>query len=160
MVKFLRGYNKHGFGDETYEVDTPYTSLIWEEVIPFRGTELKHRTWRYERDTASCLSCENSSNMMYLIENTGVVGRCLACGCTFPVGPIELTATGHGVEKTLAILLNEKIVTSAQASIICERLGQVMPIVASSDRQSFVKTKREIPKTLSELAKSSESLVR
>lgn len=151
---------KHGFGDEFYLADTPYESLIWEEVIPYKGTQLRHRTWRYDKDTTTCMSCENSSNMFYLIESSGVIGRCAACGCTFPVNPVELDPTGNSIIRTLAQLLDDKIVTTVQAAAICERIGQVLPIVASPDRQTYVKTKKPIPKTLADIAKSSESFVK
>lgn len=156
VYQFRRGLNKHCYKDEVYDVDFMYPELVWEEVVQWETTKLMHRIWRYTRDTQPCLACETSNNMVYLIEPKGVIGRCVGCGCTFPVPPIELDPSGNMIEHTRAELLDSRIVTTAEAAKICERIGQVMPNVPSSDRQTYNKTKRPIPKSMEELAKSAQ----
>jgi hypothetical protein len=152
VYTFKAGINKHMYGDEIYFVDTIYETLIWEEVAPKKGVEFEHRIWRYNKETAQCPQCKVSTNMVYLIEPRGVIGRCVSCNISLPINPMEFDATGYGVEAATAELLKKEIVTTAEALKICDRIGQILPTIESTTA-AMNKTKKKIPKTHEEMGK-------
>jgi len=149
----IYGKHLHVSGEEIYNVDFPYETLVWEEVTVV-GKKLLHRSWRYTKDSAQCPSCGASTNMVYLIENTGVMGRCTSCDVTQPIPPIEFDRTGYIEERFRAEKIMEREIGVSEAIKICERIGQEMPSSIGPDRQTMARGKRPVPKTREELAKA------
>lgn len=146
-MPLIRGKNIHVYGDEVYDVDFPYETLVWEEVVQI-GKKIFHRIWRYIKESAQCPACATSINMVYLIEHTGVIGRCTACDVTFPVPPIEFDRTGYVEDHHRADKLQEREIGVAEAIKICERIGQEIPSSIAPERRAMAKGRKPVPKNM------------
>lgn len=118
---FRKGRNYHLWDNTKYDVDTFYDELAWEIITLERGL-FRWRIYFYTKSDWNCPSCQQSQDVVFNIQSTGVVMKCLYCNLTTLAPPCDVS--DNGSEGELAELLQNKEVSIQEALAIMQRTGQ------------------------------------
>lgn len=121
IKNFKKGVNWHEWDNIRYDVDTFYDELAWEEVA-FINNRLMHRIWFFTPSDFRCPSCEQTQDVKFNIQSTGVCMKCFYCNLTTLAVPYNVGDSGE--EGEIAELVSAKEVTVKEALEITARIGQ------------------------------------
>jgi len=119
----VKGKNFHEYNGIKYDVDTFYDKLCWEEIFFDRDKHPHHRIWGYSQDMFPCPSCNQSSDVQFNIQTTGVMMKCKYCQITMPAPPFDVE---NGSD--IAELLLDETISVEKAFEIAAKIGQALPI--------------------------------
>ena len=114
-----KGVHFHEFEGKKFDVDTFYDGEIYYGKIVRQDKELHYKVWHFDCEDFECPVCNKPLDIKFNIQRTGVMARCFYCNVTRQA--VEYNTESH---EDIAEIVQDKIVSIAEAKAICKRIGQ------------------------------------